>query len=442
MLIKVLQRAVVSSSGVFLVVLFGGMVGWGCARQPGPDASKPGTTSQLDFFQPGASQPDIPQPMSPGVARFLRLGTEALQRHEFERALAFADSASRLSPGLADIPFLRGRIYAELLRLDEAEAAYRQALAIRPTYPGGWHNLGNVAFRQQQYREAIRHYRREFDVHPDPRPWREIARSWVELGEADSARHAYGQALALDDTYASAHFGLALLLEDVGDFDGALSAVWRALDQEPDNPEYRYYAGAFLVRLDRWEEALDYLAAVIEHWPWHQGAHYNMARASMRLGRVEEARMFQERAEALRTLQASISQRETAVRAYPDNPYAHARLGASLRRARRYDDAMHAYRVALYLAPDNLDFRNNVAILHLLRGDTLVAIQSLEAMVQVDTTNVHTWINLGSLYGMAGWPEDACRAWNAALRIDPEDERALRLLATLPASLAGGRGCP
>src|SRR5690606_660387 len=93
--------------------------------------------------------------------RYLYLGTEALQQHAFDRALAYADSADARAPGLADVPFLRGRIYAELARLDLAEQAYREALSIRPHYPGGWNNLGNTAYRQQKYSEAIRYYRRE-----------------------------------------------------------------------------------------------------------------------------------------------------------------------------------------------------------------------------------------------------------------------------------------
>ncbi len=90
---------------------------------------------------------DKAQPMSPIVQRLLQEGDEALKRHDFERAFALADSAAVRAPGLADIPFFRGRIYTELAQSHEADTAYRKALAIRPTYPGGWNNLGNTAFR-------------------------------------------------------------------------------------------------------------------------------------------------------------------------------------------------------------------------------------------------------------------------------------------------------
>ena len=374
------------------------------------------------------------QPMSPAAGHFIRLSSEALERNDFAQAFAFTDSAAALAPELADIPFLRGRIHAGLYRLDKADSAYRAALAIRPSYPGVWNNLGNTAWLRQEYGKSVGYYRRELEIAPDPRPWLGIARAYIELGETDSAHYAFEEALALDSTFAQAHFGAALLLDDLGDFEGALRSARRALRHAPDNHEYRYHAASYLVKLGRWDEALAPLEAVAQEWPWHQGAHYNMAQVLMRLGYAEEAEGVQQYAEELRAHQAEITNLTTASRTYAEDPYAHARLGTSLRKARRYDEAMQAYSVALYLDPGNLGFRNNVAVLHLLRGDTLSAIQSFRTMVQADTTNAHALINLGSLYALSGDPENARRAWEAVLRIEPDNRMARSSLANLSSS--------
>ena len=374
--------------------------------------------------------------MSPLVQRFLQEGDEALKRHDYERAFALADSASAHAPDLADIPFLRGRIYTELAQSDEAEAAYREALAIRPAYPGGWNNLGNTAFRQQQYTEAIAYFRRELAAHPDARPWRGMARAFVELGMPDSAQYAFNRALSIDPTMDQAHFGLALLLEDLGNLDGALAAAQQALMHGPESLEYRYYVGSYLVRLGRPEEALRHLRAVVDRWPWHQGAHYNMGQALVRLGQRDEARQFQERAEALRGLQAQISNHETSVRTHPTDPFAHAGLGSLLRRAGQYSDAMQAYRVALFLHPNNLEFRNNVAVLHLLQNDTAAAIQTFEQIVRADSSYAHAWFNLGSLYAMSNQPEQARAAWRRVLQLDPTNDGVRRAIERLPPVVA------
>jgi tetratricopeptide (TPR) repeat protein len=362
--------------------------------------------------------------MLPAVERFLREGSESLRQHSFVRALAFADSAEALQPDLADIPFLRGRVYSEMARLQEADSLYRIVLETRPDYPGVWHNLGNTAFRLKRYTEAIEYYELEIEVHGGAQPWRGLGRAYVELGKTDSARFAFERAIETDSTLAQAHFSLALLLDDLGDLEGAAASARRASVAEPENPEYRYYMASYLLRLGRSVEAIESLGQVIADWPWHQGAHYNMAQALMRLGRTSDARVFQDRAEQLRELQAQISHHENTVRVQPTNAYAHAGLGTLLRRAGRYNDAMHAYRVALFLEPSNLDYRNNVAVLHLLRGDTTAAVASFEDIVATDTSNVNAWINLGSLYAMSGELEAARAAWSTALRLEPDNELA------------------
>lgn len=369
--------------------------------------------------------------MDPTTERMLYQSTQALQSHAFVQALALVDSAEARAPGLADVPFLRGRIYAELVRLKEAEAEYRKALALRPNYPGAWNNLGNTAFRDQRYSEAIQLYHRELAANPDPRPWRGIARAYVELGKTDSARFAFERALALDETYAEAHFGQALLLDDLGDAEGALKAAREALSYDPDNLEYQYHVGAYLVKLGRPGEALALLESVAEAWPWHQGTHYNLAQALMRLGRTDEAEAMQERAEQLRDLQAQISHLENTARVQHRDPFAHAALGSMLRRVGRYNDAMHAYMVSLYLDPSNLEVYNNVAVLHLLRQDTTAAIHAFEQIVQVDATNPHAWLNLGSLYALSDQLDGAKYAWEKVLEYDPGNEVASRYLASL-----------
>ena len=218
----------------------------------------------------------------------------------------------------------------------------------------------------------------------------------------------------MDSTYAQAYLGLAFLLEDLGDMDGSLRASQKALGHHPESMEFRFNIGAAMVKLGRPEEAVGYLREVVEAWPWHQGAHYNLAQALVRMGEVEEAEIVQQRTEELRMLQSQISNQENAVRVQPENPYAHAGLGSILRRAARYNDAMHAYRVAVYLEPNNLEFHNNIAVLHLLQHDTTAAIQTFERMVQVDSTNVTSWFNLGSLHAMSNNVEHARHAWTTA----------------------------
>ncbi len=370
-------------------------------------------------------------PQDPVVEYYLMKGTEARQANEFALAFAYADSAALRSPDSPDVYFVRGRTYADLGNFAAADSAYRTVIELQPEYPGLWHNRANNAFRQQQYNKAISYYRRELAANPAPLPWRGVGRSYVELGHVDSARYAFERALTIDTTYASAHFSLALLYEDEGEFDLALSHARRALELSQDNVDYRYLVGSYLVRMGRSEDAIEHLLAVAEARPWHHASHYNLGQALLHTGRQEQGEAMLERAERLRAVDAKVVQHLNTVQAVPTDPLAHAALGSALRLAGRREAAMRAYKMSYHLDPSNLEVQNNIANLHLVEHDTAAAIDWYRRVLSQDSTFVDVWVNLGVVHALAGETEHARRAWKRALRHEPDNEAAKAYLARL-----------
>ncbi|ARA92256.1 hypothetical protein AWN76_003075 [Rhodothermaceae bacterium RA] len=378
-----------------------------------------------------SKEPPGPVMMDRATAQWLAASSQALAVHEFEAALALADSAAALHEANPHVAFMRGRIYSEMLRFDEAEAAYRQVLDLQPDYRGVWNNLGNMAARAYDFRTAVGYYRREIEASGSPHAWHGLGRAYRELGVVDSARMAFEQALAADSSYTAAYVSLAQLLDDAGELDAALDQARHALAINPQSLDAQYLIGSLLVKTGQPEEAIPYLSIVLQAWPWHHPTYYNLGQAFIRTGREEEGRSLLERAEELRALQAQITQLERMVRNNPEDPYVHAGLGSALRKAGRYNDAMHAYRVALTLDPDNLEFQNNVAVLHLLRGEDEAAVARFVDILARDSTYVDGWINLGILYARSGREEAARRAWKQALRYAPDHPAAQAYLARL-----------
>ena len=384
----------------------------------------------------GGCQTEQEEPTShllgPQEERLLRQADQALQQYQFQRAMNLVNALEQKLPHSADVAFLRGRIYSELERFSEASTAYRTSLNRRPGYRGAWNNMANNAFRRWEYRKAVRLYHKELEQHRAPVPWRGIGRSYVQLGKVDSARYAFEKALSIDPAFAPAHFSLALLYEDEGAFEPALKHVRKALGVNEDDLRYRYLLGSLLVSAGRNEDALEPLRTVTGEWGWHQSAHYKLGQALLKLGQTEEGQQYLGRAEKLRKLQARITQlEENTMRVHADNSYAHAELASAYRRAGRYDKAMKSYRVALYLEPGNLNILNNVALLHLLRGEQEKAIQGFEHIVEQDSERVDAWVNLGVLYARSERTEDAVRVWKEALRRDPNRPQVKTYLARI-----------
>lgn len=375
------------------------------------------------------------EPASDQLTGWLLLqGTEALHQHDFRTALAIADSALKQAPDGSDKAnayFFRARVLSDVGRLEEADADYHKVLEQAPDYRGVWNNLGNNSYRQQAYHRAIAYYQTEMVVHPAPIPLRGMGRAYVELGLVDSARYAFEQAIALDSLYPPAYFNLALLLDDEGYSEEALRNAQKALSLDSGNLDYQYLVGSYLVRMGRSEAARGYLQAVVEARPWHPGALYNLGQALVHLGQRDEAQKYLNQAEVVRAQQAKIDHLENTVRALPYDPLAHAGLGFALRLVGRYNDAMHAYQVALQLDPGNVEILNNTASLCLIRGDTTLAINYFRTILQIQPTFVEAWLNLGSVYAMLNEPEAARQAWQMALRYEPNHPIAKAYLAKI-----------
>ena len=142
--------------------------------------------------------------IDPKAVGFLLEGQRAFERGVHSAALALTDSAEQYAPGLADIHFLRGAVYAKLNQLEISRAAYETVLELDPQYKGAHYNLGLNAFYQGKLRDAINFFKAEEALEATSNLYLEMGRAYAKLGEPDSAQYAYEQAIAIDSTNATA----------------------------------------------------------------------------------------------------------------------------------------------------------------------------------------------------------------------------------------------
>ncbi len=361
-----------------------------------------------------------PLSVDPRARTHLMQATEALHRRAFLTGLALTDSAAQYEPDHPDVHFIRGRLFFELGRMDEAGEAYRAVLALQPDYEGAWHNLGNVAFRQKQYQKALGHYRKEASLHDAPNPWHGMGGTFWTLGQADSARWAYERAVSADPGYAPAYASLADWYESEGAFDEALRYARHALERDPENLDNQYKVGALLFRAGQYEEAVAQLHPVIEARPWNYSALFNLGQALQRLGRREEAERYLAQANQVRTEQAEVERLHRTARDQPANFQHQIAYANALRRTGRLPEALNTYHVALSIRPENLALQNNVATLYLQQGDSTEALTRYRYILRRDSTFAETWLNLGLHYARTGRMEAAREAWKKAFTYGPD----------------------
>ena len=74
-------------------------------------------------------------------------------------------------------------------RLDEAEKAFRQSVALSPELDRAWYGLGLTLIRLQRYDEAVVALKRNTELQPmSPYGWYQLARVQVDRHDTEEAR--------------------------------------------------------------------------------------------------------------------------------------------------------------------------------------------------------------------------------------------------------------
>lgn len=387
---------------------------------------------------------DEEEAIGPAAAAFLASFRAAYDTGSLNQALTLADSAEAAQPGLAATAYSKGLVLNRLRRYDEAGAAFRQALERNPNLPQVRYNLGHTAFLQRRYREALDAYQAERalvveDARREPALLREvvptidaqIGRTFEKMGVPDSARMSYEAALKTDSTLAVAHAWLSELDENEGRVDTALEHARQALVLAPYDLNNVYRAGLLLLLNGRAGEAVPLLTAVVQRWPGHEGATYNLGRALTAIGEEAEGQKLLDRVEDIQRLQEEALVAERGVETYPTEPGRWITLADLMMQIGYLDKAEEALSAALTLKPGDLSLQSDLANLAASRGDTSSALIRFQTLLKQDSTFADGWVNLGVLYAMLGREDEARRAWRTALRHNPTDAQTRTYLDRL-----------
>ncbi|MFZ6028775.1 MAG: tetratricopeptide repeat protein [Chloroflexota bacterium] len=120
--------------------------------------------------------------LAPNVAAFHLRYAEYLRMMGRGEAWQEASRALECDPRLAGAYLLRARLYHDQRRFAEAEAATREALAIRPLDPRAHDLLGDIAFEQYQSKAAFPHYREALRLEPTSERYKQKVIHSLEAG--------------------------------------------------------------------------------------------------------------------------------------------------------------------------------------------------------------------------------------------------------------------
>jgi len=165
-------------------------------------------------------------------------GAAAAQRGDLEQAEAAFRRAVALNGGIADAHGNLGNILNNRGKVDEAAACYRRAVELDPENPELYFYLGVVSQTRGAQDEAITCYLRSLEIAPgNAEVCNNLGTAYQAQGDIDQAIAAYRQAIDAVPEHASAQNNLGTVLQTKGRLEEAAECYERALSIRSEYPE-------------------------------------------------------------------------------------------------------------------------------------------------------------------------------------------------------------
>ncbi len=312
-----------------------------------------------------------------------------------------------------------------------------RTVALAPDYSPAWLALGELYFKGGQLEPAERAYRRRLELVPrDPYAALGLARIALQRGQRTEGKRQLEELIKAKPDFSSARNVFAEILAQENDLGGASRERWlgtvagrfRAAD-DPWKNELRpfcYNSDQFVV----WGET-DYqtkhgdfgrksLERAVELAPHDPRANEMLARFYLDMEEPATARdllekecqlpgpsesLLAELSEAYMALDQTDRALQTAdrgLRLMPDSANLYNARGLALASARRFEDAIAAYRAAIDLAPGSPTATANFGLLFLLLGQKDAARTQLQQALRLQPGFGKAVIALASIEMEAG----------------------------------------
>lgn len=161
------------------------------------------------------------------IETLVALADVAIDALQHDLALSLAERAIELDPFSAIAHFKRALACQALTRIDEAEAGYRKALALDPSFGKALNNLGCISLYRDDRRAAKEAFEKAIAVDPSlSEPHSNLGQLLLAASDTDRALDGFRRAIALDPGYGEAQLHLSQCLLDMGRVDEA-EAVYR-----------------------------------------------------------------------------------------------------------------------------------------------------------------------------------------------------------------------
>lgn len=247
---------------------------------------------------------------------------------------------------------------------------------------------------------------------------------YQELNSLNAAVAAYQSALALkapQDVHGTAHLHLGIVYKTQGKLTHAENHLKQALALLPETAEGHIHLGDVYVLQHRLKVAENAYREGIRLNPDHTESYYGLGRVSELQNRLQQAMAYYDAALLRNQYLSQVQYRRALTYRRLGNSEQAAAAMAQFRHLKTYEDAVHAYREALYLNPNLPVLYIKLGELHETYNNLTAAVQIYETATQAHPSYVPAYTHLGEVFIKQRAFEKAAAAYQKSTEIAPDD---------------------
>ena len=343
------------------------------------------------------------------------LASVAVAAGRSEQAIELYERIVALWPQEAQAYFSKGMLLSGLKRYDEAEQTIRRGIAVSQTAaPTGFLYLGHILVEQKAWDRAVQAYRDALAINPSFEP------AYLGMAATLEAKGDTAQAIAVlrkvlqevNTGNREARQRLVRLLLTQKAYEPALALLREAIQESPGDVEAQLRIGLIYGELKDYVKAVEQIKLVLALRPQELRVRDHLAYL------YEEMKDFDK----------AIAEYRTIIQADARYSDAHLHLGYLLYRLKRNDEALPHFQQVIALNPKMTEA-------YLLLGLTLLQASRQEEAVAVfreglqrnpESADLH--FNLGTAYDKMGRYDELVHEMEEAIRLDPKHADALNYL--------------
>jgi arylsulfatase A-like enzyme/Tfp pilus assembly protein PilF len=203
------------------------------------------------------------------------------QSGDYERAVARMRAVIAEDPNIMDAHLTVGNWLVRLKRVDEAAAAFKQALALKPDDEISLGNLAHLYLsrgKQKDALDALEVFRTALRANPkNPQSWYQLATLYMDTDHLPESESAFKDALSANPKMGAAWNGLGVLAFNRGDLARAEELVAKGLALEPRLRTGHYNLGRIREARGDVTRAEQLYREELATYPDHGRARFNLA---------------------------------------------------------------------------------------------------------------------------------------------------------------------